>query len=527
MGMFTNKLKWLGTLLIVMLLLLSACANGDSADLDDDNEGKDFVIGMEIDASSLDPAGSNDVPSHKVEHFIYDKLVARDLEGNLIPGIAESWDSVGDGIYEFKLREGVKFHDGEDFNADVVKKNIERLLDPDVASSVYDKFEMITDVQVVDEYTVQIKTAYPFTPIFGHFAHPGSGMISPILIDEDYEAMANGKKAGTVISANPIGTGSYKFESWTSGEEIKLVRNEEYWGDKSLVDAITFKVIPESGTRIADLARGFIHIADPIQPNEVEEINESDYAKVMQTSSNGMAFIGFNTEKEPFNDVRVRKAVSMMINKDEIIEGVYEGFGIAASGPLAPKIFGFSEDVQAPQYNVEEAKKLLAEAGYSDGFSAEIWTNDNQQRIDAAIILQDALKEVNIDLKIEQMEFGAYLENLTKGNHDMYILGWNPSLPDGDNGLYQLFHSSGKGKTPNVMFYGNDEVDHLLDEGRRESDQDKRFNLYVEAQEKIVEDAPMIYMIYQENLTGVSNKVLGLEIDSTGMYHLKDVKITD
>ncbi len=532
--MFKSNLKWLGALFIVLVLVLSACSEDDSSaekespnDNDDNNESKDLVIAMAADASSLDPAGSNDVPSHKVENLIYDTLVSRDLEGDLIPGLAETWDAIDEVTHEFKLRKDVKFHDGEDFNADVVKKNIERLLDSEVASSVYNKFDMIENVEVVDEYTVRIETSYPFTPIYGHLAHPGGSMVSPVLIDEDYKAMEGGAKAGTVISEKPIGTGLFKFESWNPGEEIKLVRNDDYWNEKAIVDTVTFKIIPESGTRNADLERGFVHIADPVQPNEVEEINGGSFGEVKQTSSNGMAFIGFNTEKAPFDDVRVREAVSMMINKDEIIEGVYEGFGIAAYNPLAPKIFGFSDDVKGPQYDVEGAKKLLEEAGYADGFEAEIWTNDDQQRIDAAIILQNALKEVNIDLKIEQMEFGSYLEKLRSGDHDMYILGWNPSLPDADNGLYQLFHSSDKGNTPNVMFYGDDEVDRLLDEARREADQDKRYDLYVEAQKKIVEDAPMIYLIYQENLTGVSNKITGLEISSTGMFLVEKVDFVD
>ena len=183
--------------------------------------------------------------------------------------------------------------------------------------------------------------------------------------------------------------------------EIKLVKNDDYWGDKVHVDSVTFKVIPESTTRNADLERGFVHIADPVQPIEVAEINAGDYATVLQKPSSSLSYVGFNTEKEPFDDPKVRQAISMMVNKEEMIEGVYEGFGIPAKGPLAPGIFGYNDDAQPIEYNVEEAKKLLAEAGYADGFKTTIWTNDNPQRMDTAIILQDSLKELNIEVEIE------------------------------------------------------------------------------------------------------------------------------
>ena len=338
--------------------------------------------------------------------------------------------------YEFILQEDVKFHDGEAFNAEAVKINLERLLDPEVASSKYDYYEMISEVEVVDEYIVRMKTEYPFSPILVHLSHSGGAMVSPKSIEADYAAIKEGKKPGTVISENPVGTGHFKFESWTPGEEVKLVKNDDYWGEGALVDSVTFKIIPESGTRNADLERGFVHIVDPVQPTEVAQIDNGDFATVVKTPSTGLSFIGFNTSKAPFDDVKVRKAVSMIIDKQEIIDGVYDGFGVAAEGPLAPKVFGYSEDIKGIDHNIEEAKKLMKEAGYEDGFKVTLWTNDNPQRVSTAIILQNALKEINVELTIEQMEFGTFIENLRAGNHDMYILGWTNPLADADSGLY-------------------------------------------------------------------------------------------
>lgn len=519
-----------------MTLVLGACAGGsDSPDkekgqdsgTDDAKEGGDLVLAVLSDASSLDPAGSNDVPSSVVQANIYETLVNRDEENNIIEGLATEWDPIDDNTYEFKLREGVKFHDGEPFTAEVVKANLERILDPEVASPRFFLFEMISDIEVIDEQTVRITTEYPFAPLLAHLSHNGGAMASLKSIEEDYAAMEEGEDPGSVISNNPVGTGYFKFESWSPGDEIKLVKNEEYWGDKVHVDSVAFKVIPESATRNADLERGFVHVADPVQPIEVKEINDGDYGTVLQKPSSSLSYIGFNTEKAPFDDPKVRQAISMMVDKDEMIEGVYEGFGIPAIGPLAPGIFGYNEDMKPLSTDVEKAKELMKEAGHEDGFKTSVWTNDNPQRADMAIILQDSLKVLNIDVKIEQMEFGTYLEKTAQGEHDMFILGWSNPTGDADYGMYALFHSSQKGDPGNRSFYENAEVDELLEEGRREADPDTRVGIYNEVQEHLIVDAPMIYIHHQEYLVGLSNKIEGFAIDTSGIYQLQDVKFVD
>ena len=543
----TSNYKWLLFLLLAVSLVLAACAggsdepekekeNGTPADTTDGSsedsaggsiEGGDLVLAVLSDASSLDPAGSNDVPSSVVQANIYETLVNRDDDNNIIPGLAEKWEAINDTTYEFTLRQGVKFHDGEEFNADAVKATLDRIRDPEVASPRYFLFEMITSVDVVDPHTVRITTEYPFAPLLAHLSHNGGSIISPKSIEADYAAMQGDQKAGSIISEEPVGTGYFKFVSWTPGDEIKLAKNDDYWGDKVHVDTVTFKVSSESATRNADLERGFVQVADPVQPIEVAGINNSDYATVNQKASSSLSYIGFNTEKAPFDDVRVRQAISMMVNKEEIIEGIYEGFGIPAKGPLSPGIFGFNDDANPISYNPEEAKKLLEEAGYGDGFKTTIWTNDNPQRVDTAILLQASLKEINIDVEIEQMEFGTYLEKTANGEHDMFILGWSNPTGDADYGMYALFHSTQKGTPGNRSFYENPEVDKLLNEGRRESNPDERINIYNAIQEHLIEDAPMVYIHHQEYLTGISNNITGFSIDTSGIYQLQNVQFVE
>ncbi len=530
-----QKTGLLLALLLVLSAFLAACAGGGSADegtKEDgtapaaDGEGGDLVLAVLSDASSLDPHGSNDVPSNNIHANIYDTLVRLTPDSEIEPSLAKEWEQVDDTTWEFKLQEGVKFHDGEDFNAEAVKKSLDRVRDPEVGSPRFYLYEMINSVEAVDDYTVRIKTDYPFAPLLSHLAHDGGSMISPKSIDADYAAMKEGKEPGSVISADPVGTGYFKFESWDPGSEIKLVKNEDYWNGAPKADSVTFKVVPESATRVAELETGNAHIIDPVQPNEVAQINDSGSAEVNQELSRSLSYLGFNTQKAPFDDVRVRQAISLMVDNDEIVEGIYDGFGIPAEGPLAPGSFGYDENIKGIEHNPEKAKKLLEEAGYGDGFKAEIWTNDNPQRVDIAVLLQQKLKDLNIDISIQQMEFGAYLKQTAAGDHDMFILGWSNSTGDADNGLYSLFHSSQHGDAGNRSFYDNPEVDKLLDDGRKETDPDARFAIYEKIQKTLIEDAPMVYIHHQEYLTGVAGNVEGFTIDPSGIYQLKDVTIT-
>ncbi|MBS4178652.1 glutathione ABC transporter substrate-binding protein [Lederbergia citrea] len=536
-----NRKFWLLALTLVMSMFLAACAGGSDKGTDkaeDKNKGTgsgseeaiaggDLILDVLSDASSLDAHGSNDVVSSNIQANIFETLVKRNDKNEIEPGLAKSWKQVDELTWEFTLRDDVTFHDGEKFNAEAVKANLDRIRDSKVASPRFFLFEMISKVEAVDDTTVRITTEYPFSPLLAHLSHNGGGMMSPKTIEADYEGMKEGKDPGAIISANPVGTGYFKFDSWNSGSQIKLVKNEEYWDTPALVDSVTFKVVPESATRIADLETGNAHIADPVNPNEVKGVNNSGSATVNQKASSSLSYIGFNTEKEPFNNVKVRQAIAMLINKEEIIEGVYEGFGIPAVGPLAPGIFGFNKDVPVVKHDVEKAKELLKEAGYEKGFKTSIWTNDNQQRMDTAILVQQRLKEANIDVAIEVMEFGAYLEKSAAGEHDMYILGWSNPTGDADYGMYALFHSSQKGNPGNRSFYENPEVDKLLDEGRREADPAKREEIYKKVQEHLVEDAPMVFIHHQEYLTGVSNKIDGFDIDTSGIYQLKNVHFVE
>lgn len=525
-------------LLVTSVMVIAACGSDDSDTGNETgtgeetgeqvaSEGGDLIIAEHSDAVSLDPHGSNDTPSSNVAFNIYEALVTQNQDMELEPGLAYDWEMIDDLTWEFKLEEGVKFHDGSDFNAEVVKANLDRILDDAIASPRAFLYDMISEINVVDDYTIQFVTEYSFAPLPAHLAHNGGGMISGELIEKDYAAMEDGEEPGSVINAEPVGTGPFVFDSWTPGEEIKLVRNDDYWGEPAHLDSITFKVVPEDSTRIADLETEAAHITDPLSPSDVSRIEATEGVHVNKQPSVSLSYIGFNASKEPFDDPLVRQAISKAIDKDAIIEGIYDGAGIPANGPLAPDVFGYDDSIEGLEYNVEEAKELLAEAGYPDGFSTTIWTNDTRERVDTATFVQAQLKEIGVEVEIEQVEWGAYLENTAAGEHDMFVLGWSTVTGDADYGMYPLFHTDNFGEPGNRTFLDNAEVDKLLVEARQNPNADERLDLYRQVQEILVDEAPMIYIHHQEFLLGVSDKVQGFWQHPTGILMLKDVSLTE
>src|SRR5690625_3219988 len=538
-----RKMSKKSLLLIAMALLFSVIIAGCASEPDDDaskddkdsgetadkgEEGGELIIAASADAVSLDPAGSNDVPSSNVQENIYESLTKQDENMEVQPSLATEWEAVEDNVWEFKLREGVKFHDGTDFNAEVVKANIDRIIDPEVGSPRFFLYEMVTDIEVVDDYTVRFTTEYPFAPLPAHLAHSGGGMVSLDLIEEDYKAMEeDSKDAGTIINEKPVGTGYFKFDEWKPGEYIRLANNEDYWDEPALLDTVVFKVVKEDLTRVAEIETGDSHIADPLSPSDVAQIESSDEISVSQQGSVSLSYIGFNMEKEPFDDERVRQAISMAIDKDQIIDGIYDGFGEPAIGPIPPDVLGYDESVSGLDHDLEKAKELLAEAGYEDGFSTTIWTNDDRERVDTATNVQAQLKEIGIDVKVEELEWGAYLEQTANGEHEMFVLGWSSVTGDSDYAMYPLFHSNNLGDPGNRTFTVDEELDELLDEGRQEPDEEKRLEIYSEAQEMLVDIAPMIYLHHQEYLMGVRDEVKGLVQLPTQILLLKDVYLEE
>ncbi|WP_017547819.1 glutathione ABC transporter substrate-binding protein [Salinicoccus carnicancri] len=551
---------WKILLMGIFVLALAACTDDSEVEPEggeggETADGGDMTLAFPSDAVSMDPHGSNDVPSEQVRDTIYEPLVTQDENLEIVPALASEWEQKDDTTWEFTLQEGVKFHDGSDFNAEAVKANIDRLLDPATASARAFLLEMVSEVNVIDEHTVEIVTEYPFAPLPGHLSHGAGKMISKELIDEDYQnaideagldmtpeeyyelradggseheeaADAMGQHIGTAVEQNPVGTGYMKFESRTPGESTSLVANEDYWGGAPNIDSATFKVVSETGSRLAELETGSSDFIAQVESSNIQRVEENEDVTLERTDSVSIDYIGFNTQKEPFDDKRIRQAITHAFDKEAVLSGVYNDSGTPAAAPLAPGVLGYDENLEGPEYDMDKARELLAEAGYEDGFDVNLMVNDdNPERVDMAVWLQESLAELDINVTIEQVEWGAYLEMTGSGEHDMFILGWSNSTGDPDNGISPLFHSDMVGAPGNRSFFENDELDALLDEGKRESDQDAREEIYKDAQELLVEEAPAIFVRHSENLNAYQNSVEDLGIDSYNIFDLRDASV--
>src|SRR5690606_35634379 len=330
-------------------------------------EGGDLVYVTPADAPTLDPHGVNDTASNNATSQIFERLTDFDKDGNIVPLLATEFNAVDDTTWEFKLREGVKFHDGTDFNAEAVKASLDRILDPEFASPKIVVVNMISEVEVVDEYTVHIKTEKPFAPLPAHLAHNAGSIIAPSAIEEE-------NNGGKKVTENPIGTGPFKLEKWNTGDSIEFVKFEDYWGEKAKADTLTFKVVPDQSTRVAMIETGEAH-ALLLGSSDVKRVEAMQGVELDRVSSTRMDYLGFNMQKEPFDNEKVRQAIAMAVNKEDIVDGILDGQGLAAIGPLAPTVVGNSQELEPLEHDVEEAKKLLAEAGFPDGFKTTLQVN--------------------------------------------------------------------------------------------------------------------------------------------------------
>ncbi|SDI54237.1 glutathione ABC transporter substrate-binding protein [Natribacillus halophilus] len=486
-------------------------------------EGGDLSIAIQGEPVSMDPHGSNDVPSAKARSLMYETLVTQDPENFDLEteGLAESYEQTDDNTWVFELHEGVTFHNGEELTADDVVATFERVLDEEMASEAAFLFEMIENIEAIDDYTVEFTTEFPFAPLPSHLAHDAAGIISETAIEEDEAGELN-------LDIEAVGTGAFEFEEWEEGSSLTVSKNDDYWGEEANLDSVTYEIVGEDLTRIGMLENNETHVADEIEPTLTDQVEGLEDATLLNEPSLNMSYISFNTQEEPFDDPLVRQAITMAVDNEVLVEGVYEGYGEPAYGPINELVFGYDDSLDDLGYDPDEAEALLAEAGYEDGFETTLWMNDESAvREQTAELVQDQLSDIGIDVSIENVEWGAYLDQTAEGEHEMFILGWNTVTADADYGMYSLFHSDNFGAPGNRAFYENEEVDELLDEARQETDEQTREELYAELQQILVDDAPMIYTVFDDHRVGVSDSVENFVQLPDGRFDLADTYITE
>ena len=506
-------------LLIAMLVLVAVAITGAAA------APKILIYARGADSRGLDPAYVDDGESAKVMCNIYENLVKyKNGNTDIEPALATSWSQSKDGLtWTFNLRKGVKFHDGTPFNAAAVKFSVDRQLPPQATNDMpYASFTfdpgIIKEVKAVNDYTVQFLLKAPYAPFLANLA---MSLAAPIV------SPASVKKYGNDFIQHPVGTGPFVFEKWDKDQQIVLVKNKNYWGKQALVDKVVFKVTKENSVRASELMTGAIDIMDGVDVNDVKTL-ESKGMKMIKNAGMNINYMAFFCHKKPFSDPRVRRAISMAINRAEIVKYLYQGYAELANGPLPNFIPGYDPKLEPLPYNPEQAKKLLADAGYKD-FSFTFITYSNPRPYNPATgvklaeAVQADLLKIGVKTQIKPYPWTEYkpiAAAATEGEAMFY--GWIGDNGDADNFLSLLDSAQIEG-TLNSAKYKNEKVDDLLQKARSTMDPKTRVKLYQDAQKLIVEDAPWVFFSHATDLASYRPNVKGFNLHPTGIAWLVGV----
>ena len=497
-----KKLLAILTLALCLVLCAScALAGGDT-----------LIIGNPTDAVSLDPHRTNDSASALPMGQIYDTLVTLSPEMEVIPALATEWTQIDDLTLEMKIPQGVKFHNGEELKASDVKFTFERHINPETAAPAAFMLTTISEIKVIDDYTFQFITKEPCSSLLFNLTHEDMGILNEKAVTE----------AGADYTNHPIGTGPYKFVSWKKNQEIRLVRNDEYFKEPAKVENLVIRIIPEGATMMAELQTGGIDIALNVGTQFVPMFQPGTGIKLEQFNTFTIKYLAFDQRVAPFNDVRVRQAINYATNKEAIVKVAYSNAAEPLSGPLPKNINGYNDALVPYEYNVAKAKELLAEAGYADGITTTLYISDKEIDTKLATVLQAQLKDVGINVDIQVIEWGTYLQKTAEGL-PLFLLGWTTVTADADNGLYANFHSSAWGSQGNRTFYKNEKVDQLLDDARKVYDQDARKAMYQEACQLIYDDAGWDFLAAELYNLGMRDNVQGFVPMSTTFFDLSTV----
>ncbi|MYF98640.1 ABC transporter substrate-binding protein [Candidatus Poribacteria bacterium] len=477
-----------------------------------------FVFGRGGDSVTLDPSRMLDGESAKVCDMIYDTLVQyRGATTDIEPALAETWHSSADGLtWTFILRNDVQFHDETPFNADAVVFSLSR---PNaLARSFYEEF--ISQITAIDVYTVQIELRTPYAPFLSTMASSENAIVSPAAV----------AYFGDNFGDNPVGTGPFKFVQWDRSDQIVLKANDTHWSGRPAIDRLVFRSIPDNSERFMELQNGNLHAMEFPNPDVLDLIRTDASLELLMQPSLNVGYLAMNTEKPPFDNLKVRLAINHAINKAEIIERLYQGTGIPAKSPIPPTLWSYDDSIEDYEYNPELAKQLLAEAGFPNGFETTLWALPvprpyipNGQAF--AEELQSDLLNVGINANIVSYDWRTYLEKTEVGEHDMAMLGWIAG-GDPDSFFYYLLSKTTAEKPAlNIAFYKSDEMHDVLVRARMSTNRDERIELYQQAQAIFHRDVPWVPLVHSQRLLVIDKYVHNINLAPVGWKYLRRVSL--
>lgn len=441
---------------------------------------------------------------------IYEPMVKVESDGKTVsPVLATAWKRLDDNTMQFTLRQNVMFHNGEEWTADAVKWNIERILDPKTNADGRTTYSVIDKVDVVDKYTVNIHTAKPDPVLLLRMSGFAMNMIAPKW------AAAAGNMGIASGSAGYIGTGPYKLKSWSPNQDLVVEAFDGYWGPKPAIKNVRMKTIAEVATRVAALRSGEVHVAKDMPPEEVDNINKSNRQTARAVASNRIPFYVMEVRKPPLDNPKLRQAINYAANIDGIIQSVLLGNGTRVATVLAPWHVGFDPTLKPYPQDIDKAKSLMKEAGFPNGFDVNINYIQGRYMKDKEVAEAIAQELNKAGIRCKPNLFDSTLlsqKNLAREFDGLYFVSWGNWLFDADNTLYPLFSSDTRdtinnGKGQNDRAYGNPEFDKAITEARFTLDVQRRNVLYAQAQKIMYDDAAALFMYQLTDIYGVDNWV--------------------
>ena len=475
-----------------------------------------LVVGLVAEPVNLDPPQVTDLNSNRVGRRIVETLVTFPEESTqVVPGLAESWTISKDGLqYTFKLRRGITFHDGTPLNAEAVKFSIERQINPNHPAYKLGKYPFanfffgnVKAVEVLSEERVAFLLNEPRASFLSILTAGAASIVSPTAV----------MKWGPDYPTHPVGTGPFRFASWDRGQRVVLEKNPTYWKYPVKVERVIYRPIVEDQARLTELLTGTLDVIVGVPADFVSQLEQNAKITLLKQVGAHVWYLGMNNQKKPFDDKRVRQALNYAVNKDAIVKDVLKGTGASSRGPVLPGTWGADPALKAYPYDPERAKKLLAEAGYPNGFSTTLWVPESGSGMQAPVamstVMQSNLKAVGVNVSLQTMEWGAYLAKLRTKEQELFALSWMAGTEDPDMVMYPLLHSSQWTPVgPNRALYKNARFDTLLQQARLTTDQAKRAQLYKEAQRILVDDAPWVFVDHEIQIAALSKRVQGFKL---------------
>ncbi|MGH2752459.1 MAG: ABC transporter substrate-binding protein [Actinomycetota bacterium] len=536
-------------LLAALGLLAGACSAEESGpgagDTEEGQATATLAFGTSADPVVLDGALVSDGESLRAIDQMFEGLVTLEAGGTeVVPGLATDWEVSEDGLsYTFNLQEGVTFHDGEEFNAEAVCFNFDRWYNfkgsfQNPAASYYwqtvfggfsdGKTESLFEsCEAEEDLVVTLNLTKPSASILPALALTNFTIASPAALEE-YDADegrvdAEGifSPSGTYATEHPTGTGPFMFEEWQRGDRLVMTRNEDYWGESpGNIQTLIFQPVADPAARLQALQSGEIQGYDLVDPQDYPTIEDDDQLQLLNRPAFNVGYVGFNQAIEPLDDIAVRQAIAHAINREEVVEGFYAGQGEVATQFMPPELFGYSEEVTTYDYDPDEATRLLEDAGYDVPVQIDFayptdverpYMPDPQANFEAMVA---DLEECCFEIETKSATWSPdYLDNVDNGRYGLYLLGWTGDFGDPDNFIGTFFQS----EQP-AWGYNNQEIFDALDEAEAETDEEARTQMYVEANNLIMDFLPGLPYVHTEpglafaaNVTGYDPSPVSLE----------------